>query len=339
MLLFSKLTMKQRDLIMSKGPSKSSREGLSLLQIADMFGTEEKAQNWIERRRWPNGPACPHCRTSEVQCNIKHPTMTHRCRKCPGKPMFSMKTGTVMEGSKIKYRHWAVGIYLFTTNIKGISSIRLHRDLGIGQKAAWFMLHRLRDAFENETGQFVYPVEVDETCIGGKHKNMSNAKRKTLKGTGRDAVGKKAVLGMKDREANEINASVTDSADADTLQGFVKSNADETAKVYTVGTTAYDGLLFDHDSVNQRVSEYVYGIVHTNGIELFWALMKRGYHGIYNKISPKHLRRYVNEFAGRHNDRRLDTIDQIGKIVRGVDGKRLQYEGLTAYNGFHSGAR
>ncbi|MCY4050349.1 MAG: IS1595 family transposase [Gammaproteobacteria bacterium] len=322
---------------MNEAPGKHYREGLTLLEIADMFSDENKSRNWIEKRRWPEGPQCPHCGTHNVQCNIKHPRMTHRCRRCEGKPMFSVKTGTVMEGSKIKYRHWAVGIYLFTTNIKGISSMRLHRELGIGQKAAWFMLHRLRDAFENETGQFTGPVEVDETYIGGKRSNMSNNKRKEQ--TGRGAVGKTAIVGMKDRETNEVKAKVIDNPDKDTLQGFVADNADQDAKVYTDGATAYDGLPFDHEAVNHSVSEYVKDQAHTNGIESHWALLKRGYHGVYHKMSPKHLQRYVNEFAGRHNDRRCDTIEQMNKIVQGMTGKRLRYADLIADNGLNSGAR
>ncbi len=123
-----------------KAPGKSHRKGLTLLQIADMFREEDVAKAWLAEQRWPDGPKCPHCGTKDVQSNIKHKTMTHRCRRCEGKPMFSIKTGTVMEGSNLKYRVWAVGIYLFTTNIKGISSMKLHREVVISQKAAWFML-------------------------------------------------------------------------------------------------------------------------------------------------------------------------------------------------------
>ena len=326
---------------MSKAPGKSAREGLTLLQIADMFGTEEKAREWIEERRWPDGPVCPHCGTSEVQSNIKHPTMTHRCRQCKGKPMFSMKTGTAMEGSKIKYRHWAVGIYLFTTNIKGISSMRLHRELGIGQKAAWFMLHRLRDAFESAAGPFGGPVEVDETYMGGKRRNMSNSKRKEVRDTigGRGPVGKTAILGIKDRETNEVRARVVEKTDAETLHGIIGHHVEEGAMVYTDEAVVYNSLSYAHESVKHRVSEYVKDMAHTNGIESFWALLKRGYYGIYHKMSPKHLERYVNEFAGRYNDRGLDTVDQMSGIIKGMKGKRLRYKDLIANNGLSNGAR
>ena len=185
-----------------KAPGKSHRKGLTLLEVADMFKDEETAKAWLAEQRWPEGPRCPYCDSPNVQSDVKHKTMTHRCRECEGKPMFTLRTGTVMEGSKLKYRIWAVGIYLFTTNIKGISSMKLHRELGIGQKAAWFMLHRLRKAFEVEVGPFSGTVEVDETFIGGKEKNKHNSKRSHTRGPS----GKAVVIGMKDRETNKVVA-------------------------------------------------------------------------------------------------------------------------------------
>ena len=134
-----------------KAPGKSNREGLTLLQIVEMFGDERTAYDWIAEQRWPDGPRCPRCKGGNIQTRVKHPTMTHRCRDCEGQPFFSVKTKSVMEGSKLSYRVWAVGIYLVSTNIKGISSMRLHRELGIGQKAAWFMLHHLRKGFDSSS--------------------------------------------------------------------------------------------------------------------------------------------------------------------------------------------
>ena len=252
--------------------------------------------------------------------------------------MFSIKTGTVMEASNLPYRAWAVGIYLFTTNIKGVSSMRLHRELGISQKAAWFMLHRLRLAFDAETGPFTGPVEVDETHIGGKRKNKPLAKRKELKGRG--AVDMTTVAGAKDRETSRIAARVVADTDAPTLQGFVREHAKPGATVYTDEARAYKGMPeFTHEAVNHSVGEYVRDMASTNGMESFWAMLKRGHQGIYHKFSPKHLDRYVTEFAGRHNDREADTVDQMAGIVAGMAGKRLRYSDLIADNGLDSGAR
>ena len=135
-----------------KAPGKAHRKGLALLQVADMFRDETAAKAWIAECRWPNGPHCPDCGSFHVQSGIKHRTMTHRCRDCPERPMFSLRKGTIMEGSKLPHRIWAIGIYLFATNLKGVSSMKLHRELGIGQKAAWFMLHRLRTTKETSAG-------------------------------------------------------------------------------------------------------------------------------------------------------------------------------------------
>ena len=304
-----------------------------------MFGEEEAARDWIAARRWRSGPHCPKCGSLNVQSGIKHKTMTHRCRDCDGKPMFSIKTGTVMEGSKLSYRVWAVGIYLFTTNIKGVSSMRLHRELGISQKAAWFMLHRLRKAYEAKSGPFTGPVESDETYIGGKRRNMYKSRRKELQGRG--SVGKQAVVGVKDRATNAITARHVQYTDSVALSGFVAEHTRFGAKVFTDESKAYLplGPHFEHEAVNHTVGEYVRGMVHTNGIESFWGMLKRGYKGIYHKMSPKHLQSYVDEFAGRHNVRNEHTIDQMASVVSGMRGKRLKYRELTADNGLESGAR
>ena len=307
---------------------KSYRKGLTLFDVINMFPDEDKAKQWLSDERWPEGPVCPYCHSHNVQSNIKHNTMMHRCRDCEGRPMFSLKTGSIMEGSNLKYKVWAVGIYLFTTNIKGISSMKLHRDLGISQKAAWFMLHRLRKAFELEVGPFAGPIEVDETYMGGKRKNMSNSKRKEQHGRG--PAGKVAVLGAKDRRSNSVKAGTVKNTDKETLHGFVEGITDEESKVYTDEAPAYSGMKREHETVKHSISEYVRDQVHTNGIESFWALMKRGYHGTYHHMSAKHLDRYVREFSGRHNIRELDTVKQMGAIARSMVGKRLKYRELIA---------
>ena len=195
----------------------------------------------------PEGPYCPKCGSFNVQSGIKHKTMTHRCRDCTNesgknKTMFTVRQGSVMEATRIPYRAWAVGIYLFSANIKGISSMQLRRELKIGQKAAWFMLQRLRLAFDEGPSQFSGPVETDSTFFGGKRKAMSNQKRKELAGTGRGGVGKAIVTGVKDRDTNKVAARVVESEDGPTLKGFVRDHVKPGTTLYTDEAGAYKGM-------------------------------------------------------------------------------------------------
>ena len=309
-------------------PGRHYRNGLSLVKLTAMFPDDASAEKWIAAQRWPDGPYCPRCGSLNIQEGIKHPTMTHRCRDCPKRPMFSLKMGTIMQGSNIGYRVWAIAVYLLATNLKSVSSMKLHRDLDISQKSAWYLAHRLREAWQSDGGEmFAGPVEVDETYMGGKRKNMPKAKRKALKGRG--AVGKTAVIGAKDRATNRVTARSVSATDAETLQGFVGEAAAPDAKVYTDDHGAYRGMPYDHEAVRHSVGEYVRDQAHTNGIESFWSMLKRGYCGTFHHFSEKHTDRYVNEFAGRHNDRNADTLDQMTAIVRGMAGKRLRYEDLV----------
>lgn len=324
-----------------KAPGKAHRKGISLKAILRQFPTDAKAEEWFIRQRWAKGAVCcPYCGSLNVQTGCKHKSMPFRCReKACGRPRFSVRTGTVMECSKVGYQDWIIAMFLTMTSLKGVSSMKLHRDLDVTQKTAWFLSMRIRFALSQGGTMFAGPVEVDESYFGGKRRNMSNAKRKELDGTGRGAVGKTAVVGAKDRATKQVSAKVVADTTADTLQSFVKDNAAPEATVYTDDATAYESLPFDHDTVKHSLQEYVKGDVHTNGIESLWSMLKRAHKGTFHKFSPKHLDRYVQEFAGRHNVREEDTEDQIGSLRSGMERRRLTYKALIRDNGLSSGAR
>jgi len=305
------------------GPGKSYRKGLTLVEVVQKFATEEAAEAWFTQQRWPDGVICPHCggeRISEIASRKPQP---YRCKDC--RKHFSVKTDTLLHSSNIPLAKWAIAFYLYNTSLKGVSSMKLHRDLGIGQKAAWYMGHRIRSMWNPAADRFAGPVEADETYIGGKEANKHESKK--LK-AGRGAVGKTAIAGIKDRETNQVKTQVVERTDASTLQGFVHMNTEFDATVYTDEARAYQGLNRPHEAVKHSANEYVRGMAHTNGLESHWALFKRGIDGIYHHVSVKHLPRYTSEFEGRHNSRPMDTADQMAAMVQGADGKRMTYDGL-----------
>ncbi|MDE0212132.1 MAG: IS1595 family transposase [Boseongicola sp.] len=319
---------------------------MSLPKLFKTFPDDEAAENWFTEERWPEGPHCSHCGSVNVLSGAKHKTMPYRCREKECRKRFSVRTGTCMEASNLGFQVWAIAIYLLSTSLKGVSSMKLHRDLGITQKSAWHLAMRLRKALEDDgvdLPQFSGPVEADETYVAGKRKNMSLSKRRELKkaGVGRGPAGKTAVVGVKDHKANQVRARVVPATDTVHVAGFVAAQTKDGAKVYTDEANVYNALkpFFDHESVNHSVGEYVREMAHTNGMESFWPALKKGCIGIYHKMSPKHLDRYVTEFAHRHNIRNRDTIDQMNDVLRGMIGKRLAYRALKADNGFSSGAR
>ena len=319
-------------------PGKHQREGITLVELMDMFPDEDTAANWFAKQRWGDkGRFCPSCGLSNTK-EDKRPRV-YRCPDC--KNRFSVRTGTSMERSKIPLRKWAIAIYLSATNLKGVSSMKLHRDLGITQKSAWFMSHRIREALIGpDVTPFFGPLEVDEAYIGGKRKNMSNKKRKELKYTGTGGTGKTIIIGAKDRATNKIKAKVISKTNRKTLHGFIVNVSTEDSTIYTDEARVYSGIANrNHETVNHTISSYVRDQAHTNGVESFWSMLKRGYHGTYHKMSAKHLQRYVNEFAGKHNTRNGDTADQMRYIVANMVGKRLMYKDLIDNNGLDSGAR
>ena len=307
-------------------PGKYHRQGMSLPALFRKFPNNETAERWFVKTRWPNGIACHYCGSTNVQTGCKHKTMPFRCREKECAKRFSVRTGTVMQSSKLGYQTWAIAIYLMSTNLKGISSMKLHREVEITQKSAWHLAHRLRKMLAGgDVTPMAGPVEADETFVGGKSKSMHASKRERL--TGRGGVDKVAVAGIKDRATNRVSAAVVDRVDGPTLRGFVQQRADLFAPVYTDEATAYNGLA-NRESVKHGVGEYVRDQIHINGMESFWSMLKRGYVGVYHHMSPDHLDRYVGEFEGRHNARNSNTIDQMAGMVRGAEGRRLRYADL-----------
>ena len=285
-------------------------------------------REYLIARRWPNGVTCPKCGSANVLFMEKYNRW--HCREKHAAPQFTLKTGTVMEDSPIGLDKWLMAMWMVVNCRNGVSSYEIHRALGVTQKTAWFLDHRIRLMLGDEyaTGKLGGEVEADETFIGGKARNMHKSKREgRITGTG--GKDKTAVMGLLER-GGQVRTKVISSRKKKELHAEVKKHVEAGAALYTDALMSYRGL--ERDFVHQVVDhavEYVNGRIHTNGLENFWSLLKRGINGTYVSIEPFHLFRYLDEQSFRFNNRKLTDAQRFDIATRGMVGKRLTFAELT----------
>jgi transposase-like protein len=307
-----------------------SKSTISTFQLFALFPDESSARTYLEARIWPDGVKCPDCHGDRITARPARVGFYH-CAACNFD--FTVRTNTIFERSKVPLHKWLYSMYLLMTARKGISSMQLAKEIGVTQKTAWFILGRLREACSapDNIDKLRGIIEIDETFVGGKEKNKHEHKK--LK-AGRGAVGKTAVLGMRER-GGRTRAMVVESTDAGTVQNEIHGAVEAGSQLYTDEFGAYtdlDGLFFSHGTCNHSAGQWVNGSAHTNGIESVWAVLKRGLHGVYHHASPKHLHRYIDEFAFRLNegDVKRHTLRRLESFVDAIVGKRLTYATLIA---------
>ena len=306
----------------------------SLPQLLDYFKEESTCIEYYEQIRWNGNPTCPHCGSERVYTT----TRGYKCANNECYKKFTVKVGTIFHGSKISLRIWFAAIYLATTHKKGISSVQLALDLGITQKTAWFVLHRIREMLKDKAPQMLGEnnmVEVDEAYIGGNNKNRHYNKKRSKKDNGLTNEGKpyqpkKMVIGLIERKGKVVLKHVP-SADLNNVGGLIRKHVPKGSTIYSDEAPVYNHLkrFYTHDNVKHSLNIYVEGGVHTNTIENFWSVLKRGLYGVYHQVSDKHLERYLDEFAARFNTRDLTGQERFDKFL--VDSESvLSYKVLTA---------
>lgn len=300
-----------------------NKEVKSVLDLIKAFPTEQSCINHLEVIRWNGNVVSPFDATSKVY-NCKG--NKYQCKNT-GK-YFNVKTGTIFDNTKLPLQKWFLAIWIATSHKKGISSLQLGRDLDITQKSAWFMLQRIRKCFGIENNnELNNEVEADETYVGGKNKNRHEYKK--IEGSqGRSSKDKTPVVGMVER-SGKLNAKKVDNVQASTLTREIIATVKESAKLYTDEWLGYKGVakIYDHAFVKHNSGEYVNGRIHTNTIEGFWSLLKRGIIGIYHFTSKKHLQAYVDEFVFRYNTRINASYDRFNLLLSNMQN-RLTYKEL-----------
>jgi transposase-like protein len=307
-----------------------SKSTISTFQLFATFPDNESARVYLESRLWPAGTICPDCRSGE-RVTVRKRGGFYHCNACNFD--FTVRTGTVFERSKVPLHKWVYAMYLVVTARKGISSMQLAKEIGVTQKTAWFILGRLREACSSPENidKLKGVIEIDEAFFGGKEKNKHECKK--LK-AGRGSVGKTAVLGMRER-GGRTRAQVVQQRNLDFIHGEIHANVEVGSQLYTDDHIVFeglDGLFYQHESVNHSAGEYARGPASTNSIESVWAVLKRGIHGVYHQVSPKHLHRYVDEFTFRLNegDVKRHTMRRLESFIDAIVGKRLTYAALIA---------
>jgi transposase-like protein len=310
----------------------------TLQEAMTFFSNEDNAFNFLVSYRWPKGVSCPRCGSDKV--GFIATRKTWECKNCATKKQFSAKVGTIFEDSPIKLSKWFSAIWLVTNAKNGISSCEVARALGVTQKSAWFMLQRIRLALQNGTIVKVGgEVEVDETYIGGKARNMHKSRRNSLIKKRTGGYHMTPVQGLLQRPAkghSKIMLKVPKTRLQSELLGNVKEYVLKNSTVYTDATTSYRSLGKDGDFAHEVIDHattYVNGKIHTNGIENFWSLLKRGIRGTYVSVEPFHLFRYLDEQAFRFNERKDTDSGRFMKAVAGIFGKGLKYVDLIGKGG------
>ena len=295
----------------------------TLLEAIKYFADADNALAFMVQIHWPEGIACPHCGSPEQSF-----LATRRIWKCKAcRKQFSAKAGTIFEDSPIGLDKWFPAVWMIVNMKNGVSSYELGKSLGVMQKTAWFMLHRIRKAMQTGTFKKLSgAVEVDETFIGGKARNMHFSKRRHL---GSRDTGKVAVMGLLERDG-EVRCQVIANTKRKSLHGEVSKHVEPGSMVYSDALRSYNQLdqEYIHNVINHAV-EYVRGNVHTNGIENFWSLLKRSIKGTYVSVEPFHLFRYLDEQSFRFNTRKATDADRFIQASLSITGKRLTYDELT----------